>query len=249
MEEIKSYLEQEEKSYQDGITLLSKYCANRMLVNTLSKKESTAHWMKLEHELNKVVENAPAAKFPVVATITPPAAPAAPANPDEPGAGANVVVNLQPRPNAVLPGTNAEYDSLITDRGRLFNERCTLSNSLADAATDEERLEIANKIEAIEANRKTMLDKIIHFEQHGSFPAAAPAKADPEQTEMDKADLIKTRNNLRSQLSKAKKAALAKPDDVAKQEKLAKLEVELNSVELQLKLITETENREATGNE
>lgn len=60
-----------------------------------------------------------------------------------------------------------------------------------------------------------------------SAPAAAPVA--------DRATLIQQRGNLRSQVSKARKAAETKPDDQLKAEKLAKLLAQLEEVELQIK--------------
>lgn len=208
-----------------------------MLVNTLSRSESLAHKFKLEHELKKVLKDLPKEEFKTVAIATP--ATPAPNKAEDTG---GVVVQLKPRPEPVAPGTNAEYDSLISERSRLYSERCKLSNTLADAENDEVRSEIVDKIEAIEKSRKAIGQKLKHFEEHGTFPVEQLKPQEPELNELDRADLLKKRNNLRSQVSKARKAVEKKPGDVTKQEKLAKLEVELNTVELQLKQVTEQDN-------
>ncbi|TPE43970.1 hypothetical protein [Pontibacter mangrovi] len=238
MEEIIEYLKNEERSYQEGVTLLSRYCKNRMLVNTLSRSESFAHKQKLEHELTKLLKDKPKADFKTVVLGKPEPDP----EPRGKTENTSVVIDLKPRKGVPESGANAEYDSLVIERSHLYSERCKLSNTLADAETDEARLEIVEKIEAIEKSRKAIGQKLKHFEEHGTFPVEQVKPQEPELTELDRADLLKKRNNLRSQVSKAKKAVEKKPGDVTKQEKLAKLEVELNTVELQLKQVTEQEN-------
>lgn len=55
MEKIVEYLAQEERDYDEGLLLLSKYGKNRILANRLSRKP----WVeKLEYELNKLVHRA-----------------------------------------------------------------------------------------------------------------------------------------------------------------------------------------------
>lgn len=235
MEDINEYLNKEERSYQDGVTLLSRYCKNRMLVNTLSRSESLAHKHKLEYELKKLLQAQPKGEYKTIAIKKPATEP--------------VKTEIKAKPTSedqeagfAAPGANAEYDNYIAERSRLHSERCKLSNTLADAQTDEERQEIVDKIEAIERSRKAIATKLKYFDEHGAFPEAPVAPEQPLLSELDKAELLKKRNNLRSQVSKAKKAVEKKPSDVAKQEKLAKLEVELNSVELQLKQANEQES-------
>lgn len=54
MNEIKKWLESEDKNYEAGLMLLAKYGRNRILLSNLSKRETKHFRDKLEYELRKI---------------------------------------------------------------------------------------------------------------------------------------------------------------------------------------------------
>ncbi len=205
MDLIKKWLDSETQDYEEGLTLLRKYSRNRTLVNILSRKENTANREKLAYELGKVE---------VPATDQDQDEPTAP-NPSSP-----VPVN------PATPSPAEPLDLLIAEMQRLYTERCHLSNTLADILSDDVRAQVAGDILKLQEDYNALAEKKTYFEAHGHFPEAVEKSAGAQTPDAsnDKAELIGSLSNLRSQRSKAKAALAKHPDDVLKQEKLAKLD-------------------------
>lgn len=252
MEEIINYLAQEKRDYQEGVALLGKYGRNRQLHLNLMKKENAMNTLKLLHELSKLAEITPNVLAEDVASLMLDAivdqsngamqVPEMKVVPDVPAAPEPV-----PAPAVVLPiNADAEYLAIVNQMTQLHNERVKLSNTLEDLETDEQRSEASHKINSIQESYNVLAVKKKHFDEFGKFPEAEPQDETPETDTkpVDLATLIKDRNNLRSRVSKAKKALIKKPGDVKKEEALAKMEVELNQLELQVKVATEANERE-----
>ncbi|RDC63282.1 hypothetical protein [Adhaeribacter pallidiroseus] len=261
MDKIKLWLDSETKDYQEGILLLEKATKNRTLVSNLRRKENNANTAKLAYELGKIYATArieaEANENPQISFVAideanqlnqeplkleqpvpnfPPGTPATGQNPEPPkepekvDAGTLAALQTIDQENRTL--SLEEVDKKMQS---LFNEKAMLSNTLADLATDEERAQTVKAIADKQEHYNQLAQAKQYFQEHGKFPEAEPVP-NAENTE-DKATLIEVRNRLRSSVSKAKKALEAKPDDVTKQEKLAKLEIELNAVEAKIKLV------------
>jgi len=300
MNEIKQWLESEDKDFETGLRLLSKHGRNRALVSNLGRKQSQFNQDKLAYELGKIelpaepevavepddlrplyklngeyrivmvdaiahgVEHQQLnelydgllAKQEVIKEPVAPAPDSALTNetgstlPNEPApdsAPANEpdsTLPNEPAPDSApandLPTVNEPVnplDGLIAEMQRLFQERVRLSNTLADMETDEARESVAAQVLAHQNAYNALAVKKSYFEEHGKFPEAPAAAPAPDATN-DKSELLQVRNNLRSQRTKAKTALLNKPEDVVKQEKLAKIEIELGAVEAKIKLLS-----------
>lgn len=153
--------------------------------------------------------------------------------------------------------------------GKIYNERCQLSNRLADGGPKEPELidkilDLQNQYNALSLKRQRVVDGEqaaspaaqlgIAPEQAAQFnaqvdqavaalaaeaPAEQPAAAGEHAPAIDRAELVKQRNTLRSNISKAKKKAKEAQTEEKRSEyaqKAAKLEVELGQVEMQLAL-------------
>jgi hypothetical protein len=133
----------------------------------------------------------------------------------------------------------AEIDSLTLLMQQVYNQRCQLSNSLAELPEADgpqvvaEVLRLQEEYNALSEKRRRLTTGQ-PVEQEPA-PASADAPAGEPAPVVDRAKLIEERGNLRSRVSKAKKAADAKPDDQLKAEKLAKLQAELEVLEMQIK--------------
>ena len=225
MNKIKQWLESEEKDFEEGIALLRKYSRNRALVNNLSRKQNAANLAKLEYEIGKleVTEEEPGDE--TIQNVSD-------------AAPAQVIANESGSTLDEEPGAPVDpLAELTAEMQKLFTERCQLSNSLADCVSDGERRRAASEILAKQEAYNQLAIKKSFFEEHGKFPETAPA-ANPGEATQDKAELIGLRDNLRSQRSKARAALAKSPDDVTKQEKLAKIEIELQSVEAKIKFLS-----------
>lgn len=122
----------------------------------------------------------------------------------------------------------------------LYTEKARLSNTLADfgdsneETTRAQRQSVVDHILLIEEKYNTLAGLKKHIEQNGSLPEIQVVG--PQVQTMDKSELIQKRNNLRSNVTKAKNKLKESPENVQAQEKLAKLEAELEEIENRLKL-------------
>ena len=266
LEEVISWLEAGAAAdYRAGVLLLQQHSGNRNLVHNLLKKESEANRSKLLYELVKVgcggrmqdvsevlnhfaqaVQGAVPVVQQVAAVLTAQDFPA------------------QPDPEHVPAAVASQVDELTQLMARLHNQRVQLSNSLAELDPAEgprvvgEILSLQNQYNALAEKRRLVVDDAQQApaadvaSQLGIAPSEAPAfaqavgeavealagEAAPEATPTpDRAELVKQRNTMRSNLSKAKKKALEAKTEEKRSEyeqKAGKLEVELSVLNMQL---------------
>lgn len=243
LEEVYSWLEAGEAAeYQAGVLLLQKHSGNRGLVNNLLKKESANNREKLHYELVKVgcggrlddvseVLNHFAQAVQGAVAAAEPVADALPAQD----------FAAHPEPEQVPEAPRPQVDALTQLMSKVYNQRCQLSNSLADLAEADgprvvgEILSLENQYNALAEKRRRALAGEAPAEQ----PTPAPETEAPVTPAPDRAELVQQRGNLRSNISKAKKsAAEAKTEEKRSEysQKAGKLEVELSVVEMQLAL-------------
>jgi hypothetical protein len=252
LEKVISWLEAGDAAdYRTGVLLLQEHSGNRSLLNNLLKKESQGNRDKLVYELVKVgcggrmqdvsevlnhFAQAVAGTAPVVqqvaAVLTAQDFPAEPAPPHVP---------------AQVQG---QVDELTQLMAKLYNERVQLSNSLATLDPAEgphvvgQILSLDNQYNALAQKRRSVLASPLPaaaVEQpippEPDALTAAPVATGDVSPAIDRAELVKQRQNLRSNLSKArKKAEEAKTEEKRSEyaQKAGKLEVELSQVEMQL---------------
>lgn len=253
--------------YRAGVLLLQQHSGNRNLVNNLLKKESEANRSKLLYELVKVgcggrmqdvsevlnhfaqaVQGAVPVVQQVAAVLTAQDFPA------------------QPDPEHVPAAVASQVDELTQLMARLHNQRVQLSNSLAELDPAEgprvvgQILSLQNQYNALAEKRSRVVEggqqapAADVASRVGIAPSEAPAFAQavgeaaealageaapaPAATPMpDRAELVKQRNTMRSNLSKAKKKALEAKTEEKRSEyeqKAGKLEVELSVLNMQL---------------
>ena len=237
LEEVFSWLEAgDEADYQAGVLLLQKHSRNRGLVAHLLRKESAGNREKLRYELVKVGCQGRLDDVSEVLTHFAQAVQGATQ------AAAQVLTPLpeQPEPEQVPEAARPAVDSVTQLMSKIYNQRCQLSNSLADL-DPAEGPRVVNEILSLEQQYNALAQKRRNLAAGEAAPAEQPAPA-PETvvpTPLDRAELVKQRGNLRSNISKArKKAEEAKSEEKRNEyaQKAGKLEVELSLVELQLAL-------------
>lgn len=247
--------------YQAGVLVLQKHSKNRSLTNGLLKKESAANREKLVYELVKVgcggrmqdVDEVLSHFAQAVEGAVPLGQPVADVPPVAPRAEASQDFPEQPEPEHVPTHLQGELDELTQLMNRVYQQRCQLSNSLATLDPAEgptvvpQILALEQEYNALAEKRRTLVGgESTAPEQPAqgteisspetSVPSTEPAAA--ATPGVDRAELVKQRNSLRSNISKAKKRAETSQTEEKKSEysqKVGKLQVELDQLELQLK--------------
>jgi len=265
LEKVISWLEAGEAAdYRDGVLLLQEHSGNRNLVNNLLKKESKANRDKLVYELVKAgcggrmedvsevlnhFAQAVAGAAPVVQQVA-----AVRTARDFP---------VAPDPEQVPARVQGQVDELTQFMAKLHNERVQLSNSLATLDPAEgprvvgQIVSLENQYNALAQQRRNALAGAQTAPAVASQLGAAPDQAAPCTQAVDqvaaalaveaapgaaapapdRAELVKRRNTLRSNISKAKsKAQAAKTEEKRSEyeQKAGKLEVELGVLTMQL---------------
>jgi len=280
LEGVFSWLEAGEAAdYREGVLLLQEHSGNRSLVNNLLKKESQGNREKLRYELVKV---GCGGRMEDVSEVLNHFAQAVQGAVPAVQQVADVLLEAhrpplvapfpeQPFPEQVPEAVRGQVDELTQLMARLYNERCQLSNRLADGGPSEP--ELVGKILSLQNQYNALAEKRRLVTEGGQAPAAvadqlgiAPEQAPaftqavaqaaealagevapaPEQATLesiavesviDRAELVKQRNTMRSNLSKAKKKATEAKTEAKRSEyeqKAAKLEVELGILTMQL---------------
>lgn len=259
MEEIVHWLEAgAQADYQTGVRLLEQHTKNRTLINHLARKDSKANREKLTYELLKAGLDGDLAAVNEATQLL--ALQAQPDTTEFAPAVADAVPLPEPEqaPEAEqVPEAVREQVQDITERmSQTWAERCQLSNQL-DAASDEQgkvlvadilRLQEQYNVLA-ERRRQLLAGEATGQENAHSGPGAAesgqqvasalPAPGEPAIVPAAVLELADTLRNVRSNLSKARRKLAAKPGDVKLEEKVAKLVIERDQLELQLKKATE----------
>jgi hypothetical protein len=242
--------------YQAGVLVLQKHCKNRSLVNGLLRKESPANREKLVYELVKIgcggrmqdvnevlnhfVQTANTALTQVAAAhlgiAQNQAAPfsnavdsAAAALANETTAATSLPQLEQSEAAHVPEQLRPELDELTLQLNKVYQQRCQLSNSLATRAEKRRILEAGGTPEQPALSTEPGFTETL-------TPGAELATASTPG--IDRAELVKQRNTLRSNISKAKKKAETSQTEEKRSEyaqKVGKWQVELDQVEMQLK--------------
>ncbi|WP_375418131.1 hypothetical protein [uncultured Hymenobacter sp.] len=239
LEEVIEWLEAGEAAdYRAGVRLLEAHGRNRSLVSQLQRKESANNHEKLRYELVKIGCGGRLADVSEVLSHFAQAVQKA-----VPAALASLAVAALTQPEEPAPGVEqvpeaarGQVEDLTRLMQQVYNQRCQLSNTLGELPEGEgprvvaEILSLQNQYNALSGKRRSLLAG----EPVAELPTP-PAAGDVAAAPADRADLLQKRGNLRSQVSKAKAAAAKHPDDALKAEKVAKLLVELDVLETQIK--------------
>jgi len=254
LEEVFTWLEAGAAAdYQAGVLVLQKHTGNRSLVNLLLKKESVGNRDKLVYELIKIGCEGRIEDISEVLNHFAQAVQGAVVQAD-----AQVVEALgpqlepeQPAPAHVPDELRPQVDDLTQLMSKVYGQRVQLSNSLYDLLEAEtpavvaQILALETQYNALAKKRSNVLAGEPAAPEQPTAPAEpfAPEAAAPGATEsaapgIDRAELINQRNSLRSRISKARKSAETAKTEAKRSEyaqKLGKLEVELQQVDMQLK--------------
>lgn len=242
--EIESWLSSKKKNYQEGLSLLEKYGKNKILLNNLKRKENDFHRGKLIYELKKINASAPISlkkKAEKKKIFSKPSAKA-----DGNKAEVKIKTAKQEEEKFItIPGEEPkEIVDWRIEIGHLYNQRGRLSNSLRNfAKTDNEgRKKVLQQIDLLTEHINALYEQINYFQKNGKPMPEEKAKeisdkGKAKELPSDPVELMKLRNNLRSNLSKTKTKMAVYP---VKHEKRVRYESKIASLEKQ---ILEVENK------
>lgn len=239
-EDVKKWIDDPNRNFWDGMSILSELTSNKTLIRNLSRKENKYNKEKLFNEIKKLRKNLPA---PIT---TPPLI-----NDDEPGGqkgssqsqqpalnddanddppadhhGGNVThtapltTHTLPPVTDTAPNPNADdakaVEELQITYSKMYNLKGILSNEMRDLAEDDNdgRKERMARIQDINQSMTDIDEKIKHFKQHGSLPVIPPLSPDPPGEYDIPADPFlasRKMTNERSNISKLRKQ-IAKGD-------------------------------------
>jgi hypothetical protein len=227
-----AWLEGETKDYQEGLNLVREITLNKGLLSSLDAKRNDRHLDKINYLLSQYC-SAEYKVLAVVADITP--------QPEK----AIKVLPLNPNDARQLEADDfvkklpVGVQELVANKKRLFNERNIRSQKITDLTDNVEAdqqipfevEELVKEVLNIDEDIKAIDSQLAFFFATGAM--AQLRKADPQVSDLETEtmeSIEKKINNKKSQVSKAKKASELKPDDVAKAEKFAKMELELKDL-------------------
>lgn len=244
LQKIKTWLENNNRDFFEGIGLLSQVCRNKTLIRNLSRSQSRYNFEKLINELKKEAR--------VPAKIIPPPNTSAASVPDTffkvsdkrtedlntaaPAPSAAVVVPM------TLEETKAAVEKLEVSLARMHNKKGMLSNSLRefDASDNDGRKKVLDQIDGLNSDMNDIRVKLAYYQKHGTLPPI-PAEQSFEIRENeipdDPVDMKQMLLNERSNRAKLKKK-IDNPD--TDKNKLSELEARFASKEI---LISEIERR------
>ena len=245
LQAISLWLNSEDKDYHTGLELLAPHCRNRMLLLNLQKKQNSFNRQKLDYELGKLIASPELLKMgavPVKVLVlqSSPVEIKPTESEQEP-----VQVDQEESLQEALKDRQDRIDAIILTQKELYQRKTELSNQLVasgdsnDPAVVAERLLLVQESENVEAHYNQLAEQKERLLAGIQEPATEPTQAITIEHQSRLNELKLRRKALAPNVTKARKAFEAKPDDVLKQEKLARLEAELREIDDQIKLLSE----------
>lgn len=133
------------------------------------------------------------------------------------------------------------YDQLKIQQGELYRAKAKINNYLVDLPEDAPQADAKALIDQITGIKQVYnMNAVLlrYYDKNGRFPEPEEVKEKPKLSEMDKAELMQRRANLRPNISKAKNAIIKyqrNPEKLVQYEqKLASLQAELSQIDERL---------------
>ena len=233
---VTDWLDSSERDYETGRQLYAALGANDRLQRLLSAGPNHYNRECLVWELTKLARAgggaAPVGVTPIVQGGTPTVPTLTLTSDVRVNVSENATETLQKVESSTekvesLPPKGGELlaELKVAQRG-LYDERAGVHAQLEGAATEEDRRLMAERVMGLSRQLNTNWNTYHYVEAHGELPPA-PAAA-PGLDQLSPADLLKRRNNLRSQVSKLKKNPARADDLVRVETELAQVEKLLN---------------------
>lgn len=252
LEEIINWLDAGDAAdYKAGVALLERHCKTRSLLNLLQRKDSPNNREKVRYELIKAtcggnLEHTAEVLNQLAEVVK---ADVLVSEPDLTtqlrDAHRNRFFPQQPAPDVVPEAAQADMDDITQLMAQVYNQRCQLSNTLADLAEADgprvvgEILSLQNQYNALAEKRRRLVAGEPVATEQPTAPEPAAVDVSTDAPVVDRGELLQQRANLRSNLSKTRKK-MEKATSAAKkselEQKVGVLSVELANLDMQLTL-------------
>jgi hypothetical protein len=232
-EKIQTWLDSENRNYQDGLSLASQVLNNRNLISHLHKKENAQSRDKLQYELGKFI-GATYKPLPEVLPQVKASVEVADEENDEQDDSETILKDAKDAFLATLP---EPIQVLYANKRTAYNKRNQISQSMQDLTSDGNEFDQA-QLEALKKEAdgydeeiKAIDSQLEYYHQNGALPIKTqPGELVTITADQKKAKLQEFKrliDNMGTAVSKAKKKAESKPDNVSYAQDQAKLEAEL----------------------
>jgi hypothetical protein len=223
-QQIKNWLEAEEKDFYQGISFLQKVCRNKVLVMNLGKKETAKNLDKINYELSRYLN---ADYHPVlVKEVEKPLL----EEPIETKPIEETVFDVNSLPNQVQK-LFIKKRSLYLERNRLSQQvqEETKGQTVVSKAVQEKVKSILEIDELI----KSVDSKVEYYWKHGALPLDAEQQIDEEQKKITLEQIRKQIKNQNTYVTKARQRFDKNPENLRYAEDLQKKLYELKELHYQ----------------
>jgi hypothetical protein len=223
-EQIKDWLEAEQKDFYQGISFLQKVCRNKVLVMNLGKKETAKNLDKINYELSRYLN---ADYHPVeIKEVEKPL----PEEPIETKPIEETVFDVNSLPNQVQK-LFIKKRSLYLERNRLSQQvqEETKGQTVVSKAVQEKVKSILEIDELI----KSADSKVEYYWKHGALPLDAEQQIDEEQKKVTLEQIRKQIKNQNTYVTKARQRFDKNPENLRYAEDLQKKLYELKELHYQ----------------
>jgi uncharacterized protein YhaN len=222
-QEIKDWVINPNRKYEDGVELYEKYGSNRILKQSLSKKETRFYFDKVTYELKKLAGMDTMIRHTSKAVgIVQTSAPISDEKMAEINASLSKILGAPKLAGIPIPGKSdlaqfspnqnenpeLELQRLDHKAAKMFTERAQLSNKLRECLTDADRKEIIERLKPLEKAYYKTQGEIKEIQKTGKVKPQVnePEKEDKKfSVPTDLVSQMKALNNARSRQSKARK--------------------------------------------
>jgi hypothetical protein len=247
LQKIQTWLDNPNRDYFEGISLLNQATRNKTLIRNLSRKQNKYNADKLIYELKKeasiptkiITTNKQAASVPDVALTSD--------KMDED----SELKKAAPAPSAAFPivkghmtidETKEAVEKLEIALGKKHNKKGILSNSLRDFAPSDNigRKKVLDEIDVLNNDMNEIRGKLAYYEKHGSLPPiVAPKSFDIKENDIPD-DPVAIKQMLLNERSNRAKLKRKLDDPSTDKNKLDELKARFTSKD---NLIAEIERR------
>jgi hypothetical protein len=223
-EQIKDWLEAEEKDFYQGISFLQKVCRNKVLVMNLGKKETAKNLDKINYELSRYLNTD---YHPVeIKEVEKP-------KPEE-------IIETKPIEETVFDVNSLpnQVQKLFIKKRSLYLERNRLSQQVQEETKGQTVVskavqEKVKSILEIDELIKSVDSKVEYYWKHGALPLDAEQQIDEEQKKVTLEQIRKQIKNQNTYVTKARQRFDKNPENLRYAEDLQKKLYELKELHYQ----------------
>lgn len=223
-QEIKNWLEAEEKDFYQGISLLQKVCRNKVLVMNLGKKETPKNLDKINYELSVYLK---VSYQPVTSKIE-----------EQPKIEEPIETKPIEETGFDIKDLPNQVQKLFVQKRGFYLERNRLSQQVQEETKGQTVVskavqEKVKSILEIDELIKAVDSKVEYYWKHGALPVDAEQQIDEEQKKVTLEQVRKQIKNQNTYVTKARQRFEKYPDNLRYAEDLQKKLYELKELHYQ----------------